>query len=1143
MLHMKNLLQFLSFLLILNSLAAQDTITVQTFTWDSTSRRAVFQFPDDPTQSYRKIIMQYNMRCHGARVGVGSVGCYEWDYSCNTFITDSTKQDSSLATIGNYVISGFNGLQFYYTSIPGYTYYQLFQKNTTYSAIVSEQKFTIGNGNHPLAFNSNDGLYRAQYLISPAELLASGMKAGKISGLDLFIAVPGTKLSNFRIRMKHTKLNSISNPDNESLTELYFKDTDFNATGAQHFQFYTGFTWDGSSSLLVDLSYTNQTATAVPQFESQDLGTTQQALYCNATERSLVWDGLNSKLDGGKLNAISNELSVAFWLYGATPIQPNNNSVLEGVTSNNQRSFNIHLPWSNGSIYFDCGFKNGGYDRIEKAAAVSDYEGQWNHWAFTKNAVTGEMKIYKNGALWITGLAKLNPIQMSSLTIGDASTNGIPYNGRMRELSIWNKSLDSIQINQWKNKSINPSHPNYSNLVFYFPFQESNGSQINDLAPNAQPAFLPVSLNRNPERGHQLVMNPNATPYRPNLRFVQGVYTGQVVKDIPVLDSIPNGPRTVRQYKVDNNNLILDSTFYVYAAGEDKIYLENGDAYGNTFIDPEDLIDIQNLKYYLRTPAKFELLSLVTPYGNNLDLGKDGKTFQFDVTDFTPILKGKRMLSMELGGEHQEEIDIKFLFIKGIPERTVLDIANIWPFQRGYFSEILSNKRFEARKLRLHPTAKNYKLRFSVTGHEQNGEFTPRAHFVTVNGTSNKKFPFTVWKECGFNPIYPQGGTWIFDRAGWCPGAPTEAFHFDISNLVNSGQEINVDYGLEPPQLDQANYLVSSQLVSYGPLNHKLDASIEEIVRPVSNRVEFDRLNPSCNLPTVSIRNTGADEIRTLKIEYGIKNRIKEIYTWSGVLSSLTEQRIELPVLQSDFWNPGPDSIFLFEAAILEVNAQSDENLSNNIKRASFKPVDRYNGSILFEFKTNNIPQDNSYKIVNSQGQIVIERSNMAPVTAYRDELLLPPGCYTLYVNDVSNDGLNFWYFPTYGTGSARIMRKVNNTVIPIKIFNPDFGGAFQYDFVLNGPVKTNEESLTGMLSITPNPSHGNVDIAFQSQQANPVQINIRTLEGKTVFTDIRNPGKPGQTINWSPKQFEAGSYFVQIIQNNKIVTRKLVVQ
>lgn len=1139
---MKSLLSIFCLFLSLNVITAQDTITVQTFTWDSTSRRGLFQFPDDPTQSYRKIIMQYNMRCHGARVGVGSVGCYEWDYSCNTFITDSTKQDSSLATIGNYVISGFNGLQFYYTTIPTYTYYKSFQKNVSFGGIVSEQKFTIGNGNLALPISSNDGLYRAQYLITASELLTSGMKAGKITGLDLFVVAAGNKLNNFRIRLKHTKSTSLANPDNESLSEVYFKNTDFNSTGLQHFQFYNAFNWDGTSSILVDLSYTNFEALSAPQFMAHDLGSNQQAIYADKVERSLVWDGLNSKIDGGKLSAVSNEISVAFWLYGATPILPNNNSVLEGVNANNQRSFNIHLPWSNGSIYFDCGFKNGGYDRIEKAAAVSDYEGQWNHWAFTKNAVTGEMKIYKNGSLWLVGLAKLNSIQMSSLTIGDASNNGIPYNGRMRELSIWNKALDSIQINQWKNRTIDPSHPDYANLIFYYPLQELSGSQLTDVATNPQHASLPLSLNRNPERGHQLLMNFNTSSMRPNLRFVQGVYTTQLVTDIPVLDSIPNGPRTVRQYKVVNNNLILDSTFYLYAAGEDKIYLESGEASETTFIDPEDLIDIQNLKYYLRTPGKFELLSLVTPYGNNLDLGKEGKTFQFDVTDFTPVLKGKRLLSMELGGENQEEIDIKFLFIKGMPERNVLDISNVWPFQRGYFSEILSNKRFEARKLRLHPTAKNFKLRFSITGHEQNGEFTPRAHFVSVNGTSNKKFPFTVWKECGFNPIYPQGGTWIFDRAGWCPGAPTEAFHFDISNLVTSGQEINVDYGLEPPQLDQANYLVSSQLVAYGPLNHKLDASLEEIVRPVSNRVEFDRLNPSCNLPTVSIRNSGSDEIRSIKIEYGIKNRIKEIYTWTGILNSLTEQRIELPVVQSDFWNPGPDSIFLFEASILEVNGQSDEDASNNLKRVPFKPVDRYNGSIIFEFKTNNIPQDNAYKIVNSQGQIVIERSGMAPVTTYRDELLLPPGCYTLYVSDLSNDGLNFWYFPTYGTGSARIMRKVNNTVIPIKSFNPDFGGAFQYDFVLNGPVKTNETEFSGMFSISPNPSHGAIDIYVQSLQLNPIQLSIRNLEGKLLVTENFIPTQSGQAFNWPLKNLESGTYFVQIVQNNRLITRKLVV-
>ena len=166
----------------------------------------------------------------------------------------------------------------------------------------------------------------------------------------------------------------------------------------------------------------------------------------------------------------------------------------------------------------------------------------------------------------------------------------------------------------------------------------------------------------------------------------------------------------------------------------------------------------------------------------------------------------------------------------------------------------------------------------------------------------------------------------------------------------------------------------------------------------------------------------------------------------------------------------------------------------------------------------------------------------MAPVTTYRDELLLPPGCYTLYVSDLSNDGLNFWYFPTYGTGSARIMRKVNNTVIPIKSFNPDFGGAFQYDFVLNGPVKTNETEFSGMFSISPNPSHGAIDIYVQSLQLNPIQLSIRNLEGKLLVTENFIPTQSGQAFNWPLKNLESGTYFVQIVQNNRLITRKLVV-
>ena len=67
------------------------------------------------------------------------------------------------------------------------------------------------------------------------------------------------------------------------------------------------------------------------------------------------------------------------------------------MNANNQREINIHLPWSNGRIYWDAGGV-GGYDRIDQAASANQYEGEWHHWAFTKDVVTETMAIYFNGA-------------------------------------------------------------------------------------------------------------------------------------------------------------------------------------------------------------------------------------------------------------------------------------------------------------------------------------------------------------------------------------------------------------------------------------------------------------------------------------------------------------------------------------------------------------------------------------------------------------------------------------------------------------------------------------------------------------------------------------------------------------------------
>ena len=71
--------------------------------------------------------MLYTMRCKDGLVSTGTdrnKGCGEWDYSCNTFVTDSSRIDSSLATAPSHIISNFSGNFFNFVNLPTYTYIQ-----------------------------------------------------------------------------------------------------------------------------------------------------------------------------------------------------------------------------------------------------------------------------------------------------------------------------------------------------------------------------------------------------------------------------------------------------------------------------------------------------------------------------------------------------------------------------------------------------------------------------------------------------------------------------------------------------------------------------------------------------------------------------------------------------------------------------------------------------------------------------------------------------------------------------------------------------------------------------------------------------------------------------------------------------------
>ena len=79
-------------------------------------------------------------------------------------------------------------------------------------------------------------------------------------------------------------------------------------------------------------------------------------------------------------------------------------------------------------------------------------------------------------------------------------------------------------------------------------------------------------------------------------------------------------------------------------------------------------------------------------------------------------------------------------------------------------------------------------------------------------------------------------------------------------------------------------------------------------------------------------------------------------------------------------------------------------------------------------------------------------------------------------------------------------------------------------------------------LAYFPNPSEGKFRLRFNAG-ASPIQIKIIDLTGREVYTEI-NHGFEGfydKDIDLSGK--DPGIYFLQIIQNDKISTKKLLIE
>ncbi|MDC0204441.1 peptide-N-glycosidase F-related protein [Flavobacteriales bacterium] len=1188
---MRKLFYFLiALFLIIESVAQNpgDTIVVQTFihnAWTdgagnstgSGARDTIAYFPNDPNLTFEKIIMSYNMRCkdnNNTNPGGNSrIGCGAWDYSCHTYIHDSTRIDSILSKQARYTISNFSGSNYVYSVSPIYNFYQYLQQTATVNSIISEDTIHLGSGADSLDFviATDKNSHKSQFLYKANELAALGLLNDTINALSLNV-LSGNQIANFlTIKLKLTSDSVLSNinPYINGFAEVYSANTLLNS-GINRFQFTNDFVWDSVSNIIVEFSITNSINGSTTLIEGEQMSTTL-GLFSNDANHITVNSAESIDLSTTAMSSISNEVTISFLINGNPNVLPQNTTILEAYDTNNYRTLNIHFPWSNGRMYWDCG--NSGtssYDRIDKAASLNEYTDEWSHWAFTKNATTGDLKIYRNGILWHSGTGHTKTIDIATLKLA-SNGNGNDYfwDGHIKELRIFDKELSMTTINDWMIKRIDNSHPDYSNLIAHYPLNEGQGITSLDNTINQQIATFNGNVNWNYSRGTEIGQFFTEVNYRPNINLYQGQYLITLTTDT-ILDSLIAGANTVTEYDIFPNYGTLqdDSIAAIFSntLWEALSYLfdANGNVLSIDTTNIDGIISNSDLIYYKRYPMAFQIMSFVTPYGMGVDFGATGEAWYFDVTDYAPVLKGNKQITMSGGGQWQEDMDVKFLFIVGMPPRDILEMQQIWRPQSKGYGAIIANDAFEPRNVLMHPNASAYKLRTTITGHGQEGEFTPQNHYLNIDG-GPQEYVWSVWTECAENPIYPQGGTWIYDRAGWCPGQASDMREDDITSLVTPGQIHNIDYGVSSA-IGTSNYWVSSQLVSYGSPNHSLDAAVVDVLSP-TNHILHVRTNPICSKPKIIIQNTGDTPLTSLRIEYWINGATThEVYQWSGNLNFLEKEEVELPDPVS-LWNAinFSDGVSLgqvttyenspnlnkFHVEISSPNGSSDGYSFNNNISSTFTPAPKYPNTFTFWSSTNSGAigglSETSWEISDNQGNPIYTGNNLLPNSTYKDTIILSDGCYALHVTDTDDDGLDFWA-NNDGGGMLRFRRMnpfIDTTSTPwvylswFKSFELDFGSYIHHEFTTSTtPLIINEES-TSFFKIYPNPTTDKLIVEGNiSEDGN---LLLQDNLGRAIYSREIKFGSFRITLNMD--KYTNGIYFLKVTSKDIDCVKKVVKQ
>lgn len=544
-----------------------------------------------------------------------------------------------------------------------------------------------------------------------------------------------------------------------------------------------------------------------------------------------------------------------------------------------------------------------------------------------------------------------------------------------------------------------------------------------------------------------------------------------------------------------------------------------------------------------------EIVRFITPYGNTFNATWNF-TWHMDVTEYAELLKDSVEIEYVHTGYETNSgkgwvVTLDFHCIEGTPAMPFVKLNRIFEgvFPYGDPANSIENYLNED-TVNTQASTSVLKLKVLQSGHgagtQYCAEFCNKYRQLKHNGSYINTY--NVFQTCGDNALYPQGGTWVYDRANWCPGdiVYPQNYFFNVSG----GSQHRFDFDMQPYTNSDAsqwpNYVMTGHVFEYGAPANTTDASIEEVIQPSSIN-EYNRSNPICREPKILVRNNGSNAISSLEIKYGIVGNPLNTYNWNGNLNLMDTVHLLLPSIT--FTAAQNNNTFI--SYISKVNGLNDQYPLDDTAKVKYAAAPAYDSVFIVQFYTNLSPAENRWELKDQSGNVLASRdgATCTTQTIYRDTVHLAQGCYNITVWDTGGDGLSWWANSAQGNGYVKLKKLNTAPAIFFKSFPADCGNFYSQNFTIAIPVVGVDELKNEIsFEMYPNPAKENLQLDLGGlQEGKAFSIFIYNAFGQIVKQQEQK-FNAGIIYNVSLDELNAGMYFIQVQQGKSAKTSKLIV-